>query len=89
MLTVVLVVSKKQANSLFVSSAAARHVRNASMCVIINSIDASIPEPGDGAALNPVAAEREFIVVLFRLPGELLFDDKLPGRAFILSATLN
>lgn len=57
------------------------------MCVIINSIEESIPEPGVGVTLKPVAAESEFIVVLFRLPGELL-DDR-PGSEFMLSAELN
>lgn len=58
------------------------------MCVIINSIEESMPEPGVGVTLKPVAAESEFIVVLFRFPGELLVE-RPPGNEFMLSAELN
>lgn len=58
------------------------------MWVIINSMEESIPDPGVGETLKPVAAESEFIVVLLRLPGELL-DDNPPGRELMLSAELN
>ena len=51
------------------------------MWVSISSIDGSIPDPGVGAVLNPVAAESEFMVVLFLFPGELL--DRLPEVMFI------
>ena len=47
-----------------------------------------MPEPGVGVTLKPVAAESEFIVVLFRFPGELL-DERPPGKEFMLSAELN
>ena len=67
---------------------AVRHVLSVSMCVIINSIEESMPEAGVGVTLKPVAAESEFIVVLFRFPGELL-DERPPGKEFMLSAELN
>ena len=47
-----------------------------------------MPEAGVGVTLKPVAAESEFIVVLFRFPGELL-DERPPGKEFMLSAELN
>lgn len=47
-----------------------------------------MPDPGVGMDLNPVAAEREFIVVLFLLPGEVLVDKEL-GNALVFNAVLN
>jgi hypothetical protein len=79
---------QEKRNLLFVSKLAVRHVLSISMCVIINSIEESMPEPGVGVTLKPVAAESEFIVVLFRFPGELL-DERPPGSEFMLSAELN
>ncbi len=58
---------------------AVRQVRNVSMCVIMSSTDWSIPEPGVGVDLNPVAAESEFIVVRLRFPGELLVPPAPPA----------
>lgn len=55
---------------LFVRRLAVKHVLSVSMCVIMSSTDWSIPEPGVGVDLNPVAAESEFMVVRLRLPGE-------------------
>ena len=56
------------------------------MWVSIISIDESTPDPGVGAVLNPVAADREFMVVRFLFPGELA-DDKDPPP--VLSDVLN
>jgi len=51
-------------------------------------MEGSMPDPGVGMDLNPVAAEREFIVVLFLLPGEVLVDKEL-GNALVFNAVLN
>lgn len=51
-------------------------------------MEGSIPDPGIGTDLNPVAAESEFIVVLFLLPGEVLVDSEL-GKVLVFNAVLN
>ena len=65
---------------------AVRHTLSISMWFIINSMEESMPEPGVGT--NLTAAESEFIVVLFLLPGEVVVDKEL-GTALVLSAVLN
>ena len=54
----------------------------------MSSMQGSIPDPGVGAVLKPDDADREFMVVLFLLPGELV-DVSEPGPAPMFSETLN
>ena len=51
-------------------------------------MEGSIPDPGVGTDLNPVAADNEFMVVLFLLPGEVLVDKAL-DKALVFNEVLN